>query len=431
LTSGRPRLRKFALASIIVVGACLAPTPALAHNIDERLVGSAQVGGERVEITTHGDSLPPASPVSAVSPRFAGISPSWCGTPRATDDIGNETGSLDDAKIHLVYAYPSDEPNRFSTYADMIQGDVNAIADIVPAQPGSTKAVRFDLGTSGGIGCVDITTVALPNDKAFYNNQGGGTFTKLIADVSPLFGFGWPGGYAIPPHPRNLLVYADRIVPGFGISGQGHRFINNAPADGPHNQGGLLAASFYNASRWDEDANAAEVALRRDISLHEVGHNLGAVQSGPTQDPDPPHGSGASHCYEEWDVMCYDDGGPYFDDGGSLVFSCGMPQLFDCGQDDYFRTPDPPAGTDGTYLATHWNLYDSAFLCPVAPATGCVPTNLAVPPSGGEGSTGTSPGTSSETSSQGTRRKKCGKKKRASRTKKKRCKRKRSSSRLG
>ena len=96
-----------------------------------------------------------------------------------------------------------------------------------------------------------------------------------------------------------------------------------------------------------------------DQVLHEVMHTLGAVQ------PSAPHFSGGAHCYELYDAMCYTP-----KDGTANVFvrNCeivgeapnpGKP--LDCGNDDYFN----PSPAPGSYLAGHWNLYDSGFLCTV------------------------------------------------------------------
>jgi hypothetical protein len=76
--------------------------------------------------------------------------------------------------------------------------------------------------------------------------------------------------------------------------------------------------------------------------LHETGHTMGAVQH------DAPTATSRWHCYQQSDVMCYDDGSADFVEG---VHPCPR-QGFDCGFNDYF---DALTGS-GSYLATHWNL---------------------------------------------------------------------------
>jgi hypothetical protein len=75
-----------------------------------------------------------------------------------------------------------------------------------------------------------------------------------------------------------------------------------------------------------------------------------------------PHSSGAVHCYDAYDIMCYEDGGPYFSDGGPLLSVCPkMPDgqdPWDCGGDDWYVV-DPPGGS---YLVDHWNVADSGWL---------------------------------------------------------------------
>jgi hypothetical protein len=85
---------------------------------------------------------------------------------------------------------------------------------------------------------------------------------------------------------------------------------------------------------------------------HELMHNLGGVQT------DAPHATAGFHCYDESDEMCYDDDG-----SGPVVMQsicAGRDgRLFDCNHDDYFLAGTPATGT---YLATHWNTYNSRFL---------------------------------------------------------------------
>jgi hypothetical protein len=69
--------------------------------------------------------------------------------------------------------------------------------------------------------------------------------------------------------------------------------------------------------------------------------------------------------------MCYveDSGASHGMQMDCAALPGAIPENYDCGHDDYFN-PSPPAGS---YLATHWNTYDSALLAPcgeITPACG-------------------------------------------------------------
>jgi PKD repeat protein len=85
--------------------------------------------------------------------------------------------------------------------------------------------------------------------------------------------------------------------------------------------------------------------------MHENGHNEGAVQAGA---PDST-GTGG-HCDEDWDVMCYLDGGNIRQDYPQPCSIAAGTLHFDCGWDSYFDSAPEP----GEYLATHWNIGSSA-----------------------------------------------------------------------
>ncbi len=375
--------RALASSALLALVACLIPAAAAGHTES----GPPEV--IRHEDPARAFQVPPPTGPSL---SFAGISPTWCGTPSSTDDALNESGSLSDAKVHIVYAHPSDVASRFSTLDDVIQADVNAIVDRIAAQTGSGKSIRFDLGTDGGTGCVDITSIALPGTAAYYDS---GTFGKIVTDVAAagFSGFSTSPGSTLPATPRNLMIYAD-LDPTGTTQGTAQQYGEDSEAGGYHNLGGLMGV-IYDQAAVLTDATAAGIEKRRVAVMHETGHMLGAVQGVLPADDDPPNGSSAGHCFEEWDVMCYDDGTPF-----ALTYTCGtelspVPSLFDCAQDDYFD----PTETASTYLDTHWNLYDSPFMCATSPTTVCASDDVApsrtltvVPAGTGSGHIGAIPG---------------------------------------
>jgi hypothetical protein len=130
---------------------------------------------------------------------------------------------------------------------------------------------------------------------------------------------------------RKYLVWVDAAV---GICGLGEVYGDTRP--GPENRN----------NRGPSYARV-DTPCWQYAELHEIFHNLGAVQR------DAPHPSAAWHCTDEADVMCYDD-----DASGPVVMTvvCTPEQeaLLDCSDNDYFNTNpaagncQPPTGTRPT-----------------------------------------------------------------------------------
>ena len=265
----------------------------------------------------------------------------WCGVEQATDDTTHQAHT--GPRVKVIYAYPSDRPNRFATMRDLIQGDARDMSDMLLGASGQTKTLRFDVGTKCGAGYVDILSIRLPRTANAYRQlAAGGRMTQLRTDLAP--------SVAAMTGKRNYLVYADHVYASDGVAGIATVYLDDRPGStNAANTGGLWAMAFGDGN----DANF--LGSRLTTVLHEVSHNLGAVQDSA------PHSTGAGHCSDEYDVMCYDDGGPSAD----MSYPCAQ-QAYDCGGDDYFNA----APASGSYLDTHWNLYRSTFLCPAGSCAG-------------------------------------------------------------
>jgi hypothetical protein len=266
---------------------------------------------------------------------------------RNTDDAEHDFQPADSHLVKLVYAHPSDAPSRFDTVSTTISDAVRSIIEYLYLESGERKSLRFDLGTAEGPDCVDVQRVSLPKPAAAYVDPNvGTTFTKpLEDDLRPLLG----------PQPGVRLYLVVVEIENRRAGGLAQLEVDASPEGAKHAAGDRFAFVFNPVL---SDFNPRYVAQN---GTHEVFHLLGAVQ------PSAPHTGGAGHCDDfQLDLMC--TGG---DPSCQLrqYTTTVLPLPLDCNGDDYFN-PEPPPGS---YLATHWNTYNSPFLCVVGT---CAPDNV-------------------------------------------------------
>jgi hypothetical protein len=276
------------------------------------------------------------------------LSDTWCGIERNTDDVANAVNPSARV-IKVIYTYPSDQPDRFTTYKNVMQAQVKSISNLVASTSGQAKSLRFDLGTSCGSTYVDIQSIQLSNTRAYYQAHDITTrFDAILNDVH--------AQVPATSQKRNYLIYADYMGGGgFPAAGQGELWGDDSPGAGNLANGGELNAVAYGSGATYFSSN--NQATGDIVPLHEITHMLGGVQDSA------PHSTRAGHCFDEYDVECYADGGTY-GQPGNMTYACGSSsnQVYDCGGDDYFSAS--PGG--GSYLATKWNTYNNLFLCALA-----------------------------------------------------------------
>jgi hypothetical protein len=339
----------FALATLSL------PTLALTHDGTEGRITHRDTRGQLQDVNL----AEVVTTAQAQGDGADGLPMAWCGDETGSDNGGNPSR----AYFKVVYAYAADRPDRFAGWKDALQANVAIVQRFLSAQDGGSKGLRIDMGTRCGAQYVDIQTVPLPGPRSAYADNFGAIASAVQRAL---------GGTSVP---RNALVLADGLSGSTQEYGLGESIMGSSGerpgSSNVHNRGGLTAILF------SRDGAAAPGAARwgwwPEGFLHEATHNLGAVQWGAPHSTQPRGQSlpQYGHCWQGADVMCYvEDGGA----AHALQNDCGalpgaIPQNYDCGRDDYFN-PSPPAGS---YLATHWNTYDSVFLAgcgEIAPACG-------------------------------------------------------------
>jgi hypothetical protein len=271
----------------------------------------------------------------------------WRGTERPVDyPASTSSGS----KIKVIYAYAADQPDRFAQYADLMQTDAKAIAETVAAASGGAKTLRFDTGTDGGAGYVDIASVRLPQAAAFY--QSLAPASRSAAVKSGIASNARVNGVA------HYAVYADGLYASDSVAGIAEMYPDERKSTSNLNNRDNLWAFVWGMG------TPTFSSSHRTTLLHEITHTLGGVQA------NSPNGTTGGHCRDRYDVMCYDDGG--LKAGQTLVQACATVQ-YDCNGEDYFNA----APAAGSYLASNWNVYDSNFLCAPSSCVNGGPVNVA------------------------------------------------------
>jgi hypothetical protein len=266
----------------------------------------------------------------------------WCGTRLTSNDVDHAAFTGSQRQIKVVYAYATGEQDRSAAWSDALQADVSNIEQYLALQTGGRRALRFDMGTACGPQYVDVQVVELSHPRDYYRDDPT-NFDRLANEVAAAIG---PG-----PGARDVFILADKLTddPVWGIA----EVIGDDRADAANqsNSGGLTAIM------WTRPSTAPDPSdwWQPTVMLHEITHNLGGVQQSA------PHKTAGWHCWDGQDVMCYDDnssGSQLYTTAACPVQDGAIPQTYDCGHDDYFN-PDPATGS---YLATHWNVYRSAFM---------------------------------------------------------------------
>ncbi|HWL36892.1 MAG TPA: hypothetical protein VNQ77_11915 [Frankiaceae bacterium] len=243
-------------------------------------------------------------------------SPSPSPTPTSSPLPAQGRCGTDGARVQAVYAVASDVPDAYDSLLPSLR-QWAAVADDVyarsAAETGGVRRIRYVTDAA----CVPTVV------KVVMTPTGDDSFSNTITELRAA---------GLDRLDRKYMVWVDSTVYcGIGnVKGDDRAGAVNTNNTGP---------SYGRTDRgcWGGYTEA-----------HELMHNLGGVQLSA------PHSTGAWHCTDEYDRMCYRE------NGAVMTYPCDQAHdvVFDCGHDDYFTT----APQTGTYLGDHWNAADSVFL---------------------------------------------------------------------
>jgi hypothetical protein len=245
------------------------------------------------------------------------------------------TGS-DGYRVQLLYVRATGSTDKSATlFPTFVTAAANANAEF-----------RDSAAKTGGVRNIRFVTDASCNLVIQKVQVSAWAITSLSGMVNALTAQG------LNRIDRKYLAWVDNNT----YCGIGEVYTDDRPNPVP----GLSTSNYSNANP-QARATFARVdngcwGQSNSVEAHELIHMLGGVQ------PNAPHATKAFHCRDESDRMCYVDAAGVV---MNQVCAAANERLLDCNGDDYFNTNPAP----GSWLATHWNVANSAFLAPSDPGS--------------------------------------------------------------
>ena len=311
------RVRIFVVVAMVALGALGGTAGGLPEQASPNGVEhSHSHGPDGLDLDARGRGRPGAAAltydVDAQAPWSAS---QWTGGTQ-TADVADDTTL---PQFHAIYLYPSNGANRFSQFAAMIQADARQASDRLNSLG---KAVRWD--TRGGGALIDITVVKSANNakRLATANQ-----FNLVKNEIASKGFNKAN--------KKYVVWLDA---GSQYCGQGELYQDTRRTGANSNELRTTAIVYRPYVTTDPLTGGF---CRGRTAMHEMGHNMGAIQKVA------PHAFDGAHCNDSAeDVMCYTS---------AVTTDTGGPD-FDYGKDDYW---DPTPAK-----LPWWTVNLSKYLCP-------------------------------------------------------------------
>jgi hypothetical protein len=280
-------------------------------------------------VCTHGPDSSPAginvTKVRSTADLVAATIEGSAATSSSTASIPCYGDGVSGKRVQVVYAHASDVPDRFTDIADSIihwTANSDRVFNDSAAETGGSRHVRW----------VTDASCHLVVQRVQLSSTGDDSYGNTVNELQSV---------GLNRTDRKYLVLVDANI----YCGIASLYQDDSASLTNINNTGSGYARVDNAC-W---------GLANPIEAHEVMHLLGGVQNSA------PHSTGAGHCTDRYDRMCYADSSTV-----TTTFTCpdySHERLFDCNHDDYYST-NPQAGS---YLATHWNTASSSYLESVAP----------------------------------------------------------------